>query len=140
MLPAEPVPSEILRSYFQAVFLTTVSCVLMLSMEGDGRKLYFCYRGDIVHGTVWVRRTFKDQLAQPFCSKQGCLPLDQVLRAWCSLILNVPRHENFTTPLQSLFNYFATLIVKYIFLMCILSLPSFSFKPLSYDPSQQTLL
>ena len=39
MLPAEPVPAVILRTYFQAGFSTMLSYVHMLEVAGQGGKL-----------------------------------------------------------------------------------------------------
>jgi len=38
-----------------------------------------------------LERTLKGHLVQPPCNEQGCLQLHQVLIAWPSLTLNVPR-------------------------------------------------
>ncbi|KAK4828156.1 LOW QUALITY PROTEIN: hypothetical protein QYF61_024071, partial [Mycteria americana] len=63
-----------------------------------------------------------------------------LLRAPSNLTLNVSRHGASTTSLGNLFQCFTTLIVKNVFLISTLNLPSFSLKPLPLVLSQQALL
>ena len=68
--------------------------------------------------------TFRGHLAQPPCSEQGHLPLDQVALSPSYLALNVSGDVASTTSLGSLFQCFTTLIVKEFFLISSLNLPS----------------
>ena len=63
-----------------------------------------------------------------------------MLRAWCSLTLNVSRDGAATSSLGSLCWCFTTFIVKNIFLIFNLNLPCFSMKPFPLILSQQILI
>ena len=64
----------------------------------------------------------------------------RLLRAPANLTLNTSRDGAPTSPLGNLFQCFTTLIVKNIFLVPSLKLPSFSLEPLPLVLSQQALL
>lgn len=54
MLLAEPVPAVVLRTCFQSGFSTTLSCVHMFRVAGEGGKLCLHYRRDVltIHPTA----------------------------------------------------------------------------------------
>jgi len=64
----------------------------------------------------------------------------RLLRALSNLTLNVSRDGALTTSLSNLFQCFTTFMVKNVFLVSSLSLPSFSLKALPLVLSYQTLL
>ncbi|NXW02077.1 CMC1 protein, partial [Fregetta grallaria] len=64
----------------------------------------------------------------------------RLLRAPSNLTLNVPRDGACTISLGNLCQCFTILIIKNVFLICSLNLPSFSLKPLPLALSQQALL
>jgi len=74
--------------------------------------------------------TFRGHLAQPPCSEQQYLQLDQAARSPIQPGLERFRGGASTTSLGNLCQCFTTLIVKNFFLISSLSLPSFSLKPL----------
>jgi len=64
----------------------------------------------------------------------------RLLRALSNLTLNVSRDGASTTSLGNPFQCFNTLMVKNLFLISTLNLPSFSLKPVALVLSQQALL
>ncbi|KAK4823530.1 hypothetical protein QYF61_003039 [Mycteria americana] len=72
--------------------------------------------------------------------KDGRTNTIRLLRAPANLSLNVSRDGASTTSLGNLGQCFTTLIVKSVFLISSLNLPSFSLKPLPLVLSQQALL
>jgi len=59
-----------------------------------------------------LERTFRAHIAQPPCSEQGHLQLDQVAQSPIQLPLNVSRDGVSTASLGNLFQCFTTLMVK----------------------------
>jgi len=82
--------------------------------------------------------TFRGHLAQTPCSEQG--HLTRLLRVPSILTLNVSRDGASTTFLGNLFQCFTVLMVKNLFLISSLNLPSLSLKPLLLVLSLQALL
>ena len=87
-----------------------------------------------------LKRTLKAHSVQFPCNKQGHLQPDQVSQC-PNQPINVPSvGVAFTTSLGNLFQCLTILIVKILFLISNLNLPSFSLKPFPLVLSQQNLL
>ena len=72
---------------------------------------YLGFRSRIIE-LFELEGTLKDHLVQLPYNELGCLKLDQMLRAWSSLTLNVFKDTTSMTFLGNLFQCLTTLIVK----------------------------
>lgn len=72
----------------------------------------------------------KDYLAPTPCHGQGHRPLDQVVQAPSSQVLNTSRDQAYLTSLGSVIQCPTTLIAKIFFIICNWNLPSSNLKPL----------
>jgi len=82
--------------------------------------------------------SWKGPLQRP-CNEEGHLQLGESAQN-LDLTLNVSKDEASTTSLGRLCQYFTTTLVKNVFFISDLNLPSFSLKPFSLILSRQTLL